>query len=92
MVLDCAAGDCSDSAISLRGRRGGDAPVELAAATALRLADTRLLAGTGIAGTVPDSVRRTWAWGAGTAWWAALRTRLPEDESGGAGKASAGNG
>src|ERR1700752_3059673 len=58
MVLDCAAGDCGDSAIYLRGRRGGDASVELAAAAAVRMANARLLASPGITGPVPDFVRR----------------------------------
>src|SRR5437899_2608555 len=59
MVLDCATGDCSDSAIYLRGRRGSDASVELAAAAAVRMANARLLASARITGPVPDSVRRT---------------------------------
>src|SRR5271165_3354664 len=76
-MVDRAAGDYRNPAVYLRGRRSGDASVELAAASALRLEDAWLLAGVGIAGAVPDSVRRPAAWRARRAWWPRLRTRLP---------------
>src|ERR1035438_363549 len=89
MVLDCAAGHCRDSAIYLRRRRSGNAPVELAAAATVRLADAWFLASVGTAGTVPDSVR--WI---GRPRWAGRRSRPPlpralqEHVAGGAGKVS----
>src|SRR4029077_10361565 len=77
MVLDGAFRNCGDPAIYLRRRRGRDAPVELAAAAAVRMAHAWLLAGARAAGTVPDFVRRTRPsqWTSRPAWMArALQT------------------
>src|SRR4029077_5961714 len=84
MVLDCAAGDCSNSTVYLCRRRSGDASVELAAAAAVRLANARLLASPGITGPVPDFVRRTRR--ARSRPQAPLAGPLQEDDSGGGGK------
>src|ERR1700739_3500521 len=65
MVLDRSAGHCCDSAIFVCRRRGGDALVELAAASAVWLANAYLLASPGIAGAMPDSVWRARTWRAG---------------------------
>ena len=59
------------------GRGSGDAAVELAASTDVRLADTWLLAGVRITGAVPDSFRRTGRAGRDTSW--------ARDSGGGAG-------
>src|SRR5271165_3388578 len=85
-MVDRAAGDYRNPAVYLRGRRSGDASVELAAASALRLADAWLLAGSGIAGAVPDSVRRAAPRRTGRAWRRPMARALPEYESGGAGE------
>src|ERR1039457_5989901 len=88
MVLDCAAGDCRDSAIYLRRRRSGDAPVELAAAATVRLADAWFLASVGTAGTVPDSVWWSGPWCTGRRTRPPLPRALQEHVAGGAGKVS----
>src|SRR5438552_4440928 len=72
MVLDCAAGDCSAAAVCVHWRRSRDAPVELAAAAPVRVADAGILASAGLAGAVPDSVRRSGAWRARTSRWARI--------------------
>jgi|SRR5579864_815633 len=90
MVLDCTAGDCSDSAIYLRRRRNGDASVELAAAAAVRMANPRLLAGAGTACAVPSIVRRTGRPRPRTQ--APLARPLQEDDAGRAGKIPPSNG
>src|SRR6476660_3262759 len=58
MVLDCTVSNYWDPTFLVRWRRGGDALVELAAASAARMAHRGLLAGIGDAGAVPDFVRR----------------------------------
>lgn len=81
MVLDGAAGDLGDGGICFYRRRSGEAAVELAAATAVRLAVADLLAGLGVAGSGADSFRKarrptreSWS-----ALWKGLRQ---EDEPG----------
>jgi hypothetical protein len=56
------------------------------------MADAWLLASAGIAGAVPDSVRRTAPRRAGRTWWAPMARAVPEYESGGAGEISSGDG
>src|ERR1700722_5239008 len=92
MVLDGAAGDSRDGAVCLYWRGSGDALVELAASAAVRLAHAWLLASVGVAGAVPDSVRRTAPWGVGPTWWAPMARAVPEHEPGRAGEISAGHG
>src|SRR5580700_6596681 len=92
MVLDCAAGDCGTFCVCLGRRRSGDASVELAAAAPIRLADARFLASVGIAGVVPDSVRRSGRPRTSPQPGMALPGSLPEDDAGGAGEVSPGNG
>src|SRR5260370_12781659 len=58
MDLDSSAGDPGDGAICLPRRRTSAAPVELAAAAALRLAPDHLLASAGTSGAVPHPLRR----------------------------------
>src|SRR6266403_5532166 len=63
MDLDSSAGDPGDGAICLPRRRTSAAPVELAAAAALRLAPDHLLASAGTSGAVPHPLRRLgWPW------------------------------
>src|SRR5579863_9336076 len=91
MVLDCAFGDRGDSVVYFHWRRGGHASVELAATAALRLENTWILASSGIAGAMPNSLRpsrRTW----GTRSGSPLERSLQEDDTGGAGKIPAGDG
>src|SRR5579863_6654599 len=59
MVLDHSVRNHRNPAVSLCRRRSGDALVELAAASAVWLANAWLLASAGIAGLVPDPVWRT---------------------------------
>src|SRR5215469_11302233 len=59
--LDRSAGDRGDSHIYRHWRRNRAAPVELAAAVAVRMAADYLLAGARTAAVVPDSVRRPWS-------------------------------
>src|SRR5580704_17779947 len=93
MVLDRTAGHCGDGAVCIHWRRGGDEPVELAAAAPFRLATAYVLASTWSAGAVPHPVRRT-----GRPWRTSLpsgpsvRTRLQEDEPAGAGEISPSHG
>src|SRR5712692_8392486 len=56
----CSAGDSGDSGICRHRRRNSTAPVELAAAAALRLAPDHLLASAWTSGAVPDPFRRIW--------------------------------
>src|ERR1039458_474723 len=56
--FDCSTGDCGDAAIYLHRRRNRAASVELAAATAFRLAPDYLLAGDWTSGAVPNPFRR----------------------------------
>src|SRR6266852_718266 len=56
----CSAGDSGDSGICRHRRRNSAAPVELAAAAALRLAPDHLLASAWTSGAVPDPLRRIW--------------------------------
>src|SRR5260221_3008738 len=58
--LDSYAGDPGDSAICRHRRRSSNAPVELAAAAALRLAPDYFLASVWNSGAVPDPLR--WIW------------------------------
>src|SRR5260370_19326167 len=60
MDLPGSAGNSGDAGIYRRWRRNRDAPVELAAAAALRLAPDHLLASAWTSGAVPDPLRRTW--------------------------------
>src|SRR5262245_9466086 len=53
-----AAGDCGVRGIHHRRRRDRAVPVELAPASALRLAPADVLAGAWAAGAVPDPLRR----------------------------------
>src|SRR5580692_1047686 len=85
MVLD-SAGGCRYGAVCLRGRRSGDASLELAAPAAVRLAHAWLLASAGIAGAVPNPVRWTGRPRASPQSRMALPRSLPQHESGGAGK------
>src|SRR6266849_1889299 len=63
MDYPCSAGDSGDPGIYRHRRRTSDAFVELAAATALRLAPDHLLASAGTSGAVPDPLRRLgWSW------------------------------
>src|ERR1700724_4618073 len=57
MDLDRPAGDSGHCVIRLPRGRDGDAPVELATATAVRLAHAHLLARARVVGTLPDLVR-----------------------------------
>src|ERR1700720_3393249 len=57
MDLDGPAGDSGHGVISVHRGRDGDAPVELATATAVRLAHAHLLARARVVGTLPDFVR-----------------------------------
>src|SRR5207302_5863015 len=57
MDLDSAAGELRNDTIHLHGRRAGDASMELAAATAVRLAPNYLLAGARTVAALPDPVR-----------------------------------
>jgi|SRR5579872_123429 len=86
MVLDCTFRNCGDSAIYLHRRRGSHASVELAAAAAVRMEGAYVLAGAGIAGAVPDLVRRTWRPSSWTRLQTSLGRTLQEDDAGGAGK------
>src|SRR5208282_3704327 len=91
-MVDRATGDYRNSAVYLRGRRSGDASVELASAPTVRLADAWLLASVGIARALPDFVRRPAARWTGRAWWARMARALSEHESGGAGEIPEGDG
>src|SRR5260370_34362915 len=63
MDLDSSAGDPGDGAICLPRRRTSAAPLELAAAAALRLAPAHVLASRGTSGAVPHPLRRMgWPW------------------------------
>src|SRR5271166_2111045 len=55
-----SCGDFGDSAVCINRWRISDAPVELAAADALRLAPGHLLASAGTSDAVPDPLR--WIW------------------------------
>src|SRR5882762_4863273 len=57
MDLDRPAGDSGHYVIRLPRGRDCDAPVELATATAVRLAHAHLLARARVVGTLPDFVR-----------------------------------
>src|ERR1700688_1288805 len=63
MDLDRPAGDSGHCVIRLPRGRDCDAPVELATATAVRLAHAHLLARARVVGTLPDLVR-----GVGRLW------------------------
>src|SRR5260370_2673396 len=58
MDFPCSAGDSGDGAICLPRWRTNAAPLELAAAAALRLAPDHLLASAGTSGAVPHPLRR----------------------------------
>src|ERR1700756_4559850 len=58
MVFDCSAGDHGDGALCLHRRRNRAAPVELAAAAAVRLAPDHFLASAWPSGVVPDPLWR----------------------------------
>src|SRR5579863_4523672 len=92
MVLDCTGGDCGNGAGRIHRWRSGDAPVELAAAAACRLASTYVLASFGITGAVPDSVRRAGRPRASPQPGMALPRPLPEPDAGGAREIPAGDG
>src|SRR6266436_48071 len=63
MVLDCSPGDSCDPGIYHHRRRNRAAPVELAAAAALRLAANHFLASAGTSGAVPHPLRKLgWSW------------------------------
>src|SRR5258708_2643982 len=68
MDLDSSAGDPGDGAICLPRRRTSAAPVELAAAAALRLAPDLLLASAGTSGAVPHPL-----WRMGQPWLSSLQ-------------------
>src|ERR1700687_2193160 len=58
MVFYCSAGDRGDGALCLHRRRNRAAPVELAAAAAVRLAPDHFLASARTSGVVPHPLRR----------------------------------
>src|ERR1700686_3870208 len=60
MDFHSPAGDPGYGAICLRRGRNRDAPVELAAAAAVRLAPTQLLASAWTSSPMPDPLRRIW--------------------------------
>src|SRR5215472_17255988 len=65
MDLDRPAGDSGHCVIRLPRGRDCDAPVELVAAAAVRLAHAHLLASARVVGALPDFVRglgRLWRW------------------------------
>src|SRR6266478_4662612 len=79
MDLDSSAGDPGDGAICLPRRRTSAAPVELAAAAALRLAPDHLLASAGTSGAVPHPLRRLgWPWLSSLQYSATDKERMDE--------------
>src|SRR5271166_6262241 len=87
MDLDCFSGAGGNRAFHFHWRRTGDASLELAAAVVVRMAANYLLAGGGIAGAVPDSVRRRrWARVSSIELPAADGGALGADDAGGAGE------
>src|SRR5579872_243189 len=91
MVLDCTVGDCGHSAVYLHRRRSRHASLELAAAPTLWLAHADVLASAGLAGAVPDPLRRTRRPSSWTRPKPAVGRTLQEDDAGGAGKIPAGD-